>query len=282
MWNWYAYQWERSQSWRRMEEDRRKKQEREWKEREFERNERERMRTERERERTEREEREEREWELEREQREWKRERVQEREREAKRLRRRLRKQLALLKDVITRDILLTKNLHSLCEYLRFYLRDRSHSWLLVLAVLLFALFLELLSWFILVGLFTTFCEYIHPLFKSNAFDGNSWSPLSDLLITRHSPYLEEFEGRGWCRHVEAQYWDLRVPVINFSHPTHCSGSFLSDRLNEEHFVWTGLKKRYRYLSCLFPTSPIVTGVPCMKAAPNLWLYSLLRSPSNM
>ena len=98
----------------------------------------------------------------------------------------RLRKQLALLKDVITRDILLTKNLHSLCEYLRFNLTDRSHSSLSVLAMLLFALFLELLGWLILVGLFTTFCEYI--LF--NAFDGNSWSPLSDLLITYHSPCL--------------------------------------------------------------------------------------------
>jgi hypothetical protein len=48
------------------------------------------------------------------------------RQREAKRLIRRLRKQLALLKNVITRDILLTKNLHSLCEHLRFNLGDRS------------------------------------------------------------------------------------------------------------------------------------------------------------
>ena len=145
---------------------------------------------EREREREQRDREREREQERERE-REW------ERERKAKRLRRRLRKQLALSKDMITRDILLTKNLHSLCEYLRFNLTDRSHSsLLLVLAMLLFALFLELLGWLILVGLFTTFCEYI--LF--NAFDGNSWSPLSDLLITYHSPCLhvgQEFEGRG-------------------------------------------------------------------------------------
>ena len=156
---------------------------------------------ERERERKQEPEREQREREREREQeqereQERERERDWERERKAKRLRRRLRKQLALLKDVITRDILLTKNLHSLCEYLRFNLRDRSHSLLLVLAMLLFALFLELLGWLILVGLFTTFCEYI--LF--NAFDGNSWSPLSDLLITHHSPCLhvgQEFEGRG-------------------------------------------------------------------------------------
>jgi hypothetical protein len=33
-----------------------------------------------------------------------------------------------------------------------------------VLAVLLFALFLELLGWFILVGLFATVCEYIFRL----------------------------------------------------------------------------------------------------------------------
>jgi hypothetical protein len=65
------------------------------------------------------------EWGRERErEREWERER----EREAKQLRRRLRKQLTLLKDVITRDVLLTKNLHSLREYLRFNLRDWSHS----------------------------------------------------------------------------------------------------------------------------------------------------------
>jgi len=38
--------------------------------------------------------------------------------REAKRLKRRLRKQLARLKDVITRDVLLTKSLHSLGEYI--------------------------------------------------------------------------------------------------------------------------------------------------------------------
>ena len=61
--------------------------------------------------------------ELERERRELERERQEhqrerEREHEAKRLRCCLRKQLALLKDVITRDVLLTKNLHSLCEYL--------------------------------------------------------------------------------------------------------------------------------------------------------------------
>ena len=56
-------------------------------------------------------------------------ERERERQREAKRLRRRLRKQLALLKDVITRDVLLTKNLHSLCEYLRFNLGNRSHCY---------------------------------------------------------------------------------------------------------------------------------------------------------
>ena len=37
--------------------------------------------------------------------------------REAKKLRRRLRKQLTLLKDVITRDVLLTKNSHSLRKY---------------------------------------------------------------------------------------------------------------------------------------------------------------------
>ena len=62
---------------------------------------------------------------------EWERqeqEREREREREAKWLRCRLRKQLALLKDVITRDVLLMKNLHSLREYLRFNLRERSHS----------------------------------------------------------------------------------------------------------------------------------------------------------
>jgi hypothetical protein len=84
---------------------------------------------EREREREQRErEREQREREREREQ-ERERERARERARElAKQLRRRLRKQLTLLKDVITRDILLTKNLHSLREYLRFNLRDWSHS----------------------------------------------------------------------------------------------------------------------------------------------------------
>ena len=68
--------------------------------------------------------------ERERERQERERERQEyEREQERKRLRRCLRKQLelALLKDVITRDILLTKNLHSLCEYLCFK-RGRSHS----------------------------------------------------------------------------------------------------------------------------------------------------------
>ena len=44
-------------------------------------------------------------------------------------MRRRLRKQLTLVKDVITRDVFLTKNLHSFGEYLRFNPRDRSYSW---------------------------------------------------------------------------------------------------------------------------------------------------------
>jgi len=36
--------------------------------------------------------------------------------------------------------------------------------WSLVLAALLFALFLELLGWFTFIGLFMTACEYIPPL----------------------------------------------------------------------------------------------------------------------
>ena len=128
----------------------------------------------------------EREWERERQEweREWRREREREqereREREQQREQQRLREEqerlwelerqakqfrrllalLKVLKGVVTGEVLLRKNLHSLCEYLRFNLSDRSHSRLLVLAMLLFALFLELLGWFILVGLFTTFCEY--------------------------------------------------------------------------------------------------------------------------
>jgi len=99
------------------------------------------------------------------------RERERERERElnrqrleAEQLRRRLRKQLTLLKDVITRDVLLTKNLHSLCEYLLLNPRSSSHHLKLVLGILLSTLFLELLGWFLLIGLFTTFCGCIISL----------------------------------------------------------------------------------------------------------------------
>ena len=111
---------------------------------------------------------------------------------------------------------------------------------LLVLAVLLFALFLDLLGWFLLVGLFTTFVN-------TRSFEGDWRSPLSDLLIAHHSPYLllsQELESSGWCRHIEAQHWDLsRVSVFSLeseawhcrctSRPTPCSGS------RPEPFSWS-------------------------------------------
>lgn len=101
----------------------------------------------------------------------WHRQRERERQRqrelkrlEAEQLRRRLRKQLTRLKDVITRDVHLTKNLHSLCKYLRLNPRSSSYHLKLVLGILLSALYLELLGWFLLIGLFTTFCECIPSL----------------------------------------------------------------------------------------------------------------------
>jgi len=58
--------------------------------------------------------------------------------------------------------------------------------------MLLFALFLELLGWFILTGLFTTFCKYTHCFLDLMA----THMGRSDVYIAHHSPYIDqEFEG---------------------------------------------------------------------------------------
>ena len=134
----------------------------------------------------------------------WEHERQQEVERqrrEAKRLRRRLRKQLTLLKDVITRDVFLTKNLHSLRKYPRLNPRSNSHNLTISASHTSLCLVFGIVR---LVHLGRAFHNILWVHLQLYIFHCDSPSPLSDLSIAHHSPHLrggQRLQREGWRPH---------------------------------------------------------------------------------
>jgi hypothetical protein len=121
--------------------------------------------------------------------------------REANQLRRRLRKQLTLLKDVITRDVLLTKNLHSLREYLQLNPRSSSHNLVISASHASLCFVFGIVR---VVHLGRPFHNFLWVHLQLNIFHCDSLSPLSDLSITHHSPHLrggQERQRQGWYPH---------------------------------------------------------------------------------
>ena len=140
----------------------------------------------------------ERQQELEREQERQRQEELERQRREAKQLRRRLRKQLTLLKDVITRDVLLMKNLHSLCKYLLLNLKSSSHNLIISTSHTSLCLVFGIVR---LVHLGRTFHNILWVHSRLNIFHFDSLSLLSDLFTAHRSPAGQGFQYQGWCLH---------------------------------------------------------------------------------
>jgi len=101
--------------------------------------------------------------------------------------RQRLRKQLTLLKDIMTRDVLLTRNFHLLCKYLRLNRKSSSHNLTISAGHASLCLVFGIVR---LVHLDWAFHNFLWVHLQLNTFHCDSPSPLSDLSIAHHSPHL--------------------------------------------------------------------------------------------
>ena len=98
-----------------------------------------------------------------------------------------MRKQLTLLKDIMTRDVLLTRNFHLLCKYLRLNRKSSSHNLTISAGHASLCLVFGIVR---LVHLDWAFHNFLWVHLQLNTFHCDSPSPLSDLSIAHHSPHL--------------------------------------------------------------------------------------------